>query len=104
MQSPLLWGSVPFGDVVAWADFLGGHERWHRVMARVTLTRMFTMDDLKDSLDVHAELHQELAHALGAIALPGLDLYDLGEESSFVGFMQVHAAESQRLQLVAGVL
>lgn len=104
MQSPLLWAAVPFGDTVAWADFLGEHERWHRSLARATRTRIFTLDDLTDSMDVHAELHTELAHALGAVAVPGLDLYDLSNEDAFVGFMQIHSAESLRLQLVAGVL
>lgn len=103
MISPLLWQTVPFKDNDAWQDFLGMHASWHREMSKLLGTGFNLYDDLRISLDQHAEDHGALADKLGLSRAGDLESFDLNEATSFAGFMWVHALDSERLRIAAGL-
>jgi len=101
--NPLLWQSVPFEDRDAWFDFLHHHEVWHRELAKKEQTSMQPLDDMRDNLLPHANMHRELSDALNIPPATDLVAYDLSDETSFVGWMASHAIDHDRLRQAAGL-
>jgi hypothetical protein len=101
--SPLLWQSVSFGDEDAYLDWLGQHGFWHDALAAVTATPRLNFDDLRLEMLRHANVHAAVAKALGVPVAPDLASYDLRDRESFVGFMQTHALDHQRLRVAAAI-
>lgn len=104
MISPLLWQALPFEDETAWLDFLRQHEATHIELARLTKTRIQTLDDLRDDLQPHATMHNVLADLFSLARVTDLVGYDLRDESSFYGFSSVHALDHVRLASAIGLV
>lgn len=83
-------------------DWLGHHAWHHARLARATQTARLLIDDLRDYPDVHAGLHQAVAHALGVAPPPDFLSYDLTDRAAFEAFMLVHALDHQRLDASIG--
>lgn len=100
---PVLWQGVPFGDKDAFLDWNGHHQAWHQALAKVTQTQYLAIDDLRDQLLRHSQMHAQLDLALRIPSAYDLVSYDLNERSSWEGFMQVHGDTHQRERLAAGI-
>lgn len=101
--SPLLWQSVPFASETAYLDFHGQHERWHYELAKATGTPFILTDDLKQNLTPHANMHNALADALGVTRVGDLETFDLEDETSWISFHFLNAADHQRFRTPAGL-
>jgi len=101
--SPLLFQSVPFGSETAWLDFLGQDASWHYELAKATGTSYRLIDDLKQNLEGHAAMHNEVADALGVTKVGDLTSFDLEDETSFVSFMFLESSDLQRMRAAAGL-
>jgi hypothetical protein len=104
--SPLLWQGMPFQHPEATLDFLGTHDAWHSVLARLPAARgvaEYRFDDLNHMLDVHQIVHEQLAQALGLSKPSDFSVYDLDVRSGWILFQQIHSLEHQRLRVAAGV-
>ena len=78
---PVLWQGVPFGDKDAFLDWNGHHQAWHQVLAKATQTQYLAIDDLRDQLLRHSQMHAQLDLALGIPSAYDLVSYDLNERS-----------------------
>ena len=101
--SPLLLQSVPHGSETAWLDALGVMGTWHYNLARATRTPYILLDDLKENLAPHASLHNAVADALGVTSVGDLESFDLEDETSFISFMFLEAADLMRFRAAAGL-
>ena len=103
LVSPLLWQSVPFKEPDAWLDFLGQHAWWHRELAKATKQSYTNLDDLRNNLEPHAHMHEEVAAALGINPNTDLSSYDLTTEQAFIGWMWVHSLDHERFRTATGL-
>lgn len=103
LMSPLLWEGTPFDDPDAWDDFQGIHAAWHRELAKVTVTPIVALDDLRETLDLHGNLHDAIADALLIPHGEDLRSQDLNDRDNFETFMLIHAADHERLRRAAGL-
>ena len=103
MISPLLFQSTPFGSETAWNDFLGQDGMWHLNLAKATGTPYILIDDLKQNLAPHAAMHNAVADALGITKVGDLESFDLEDETSFISFMFLEAADLMRMRAAAGL-
>lgn len=86
LQSPLLWQALQFGAPNAWLDWLGVHQQWHRELAINSGKRFCLFDDMKENLELHAIVHDELASHYGVSPVGDLVSFDLNDEASWQGF------------------
>lgn len=103
MISPLLWMSTPFDSETSYLDFHGMHERWHYELAKATRTPFILTDDLKDNLAPHASMHNALAQALNVTKVGDLESFDLNDETSWISWMFLNAADHVRFRSLAGL-
>jgi hypothetical protein len=101
--SPLLFQSVPFGSETAYRDFLGQLGSWHIELAKSTGTSYRLLDDLKDNLEGHAAMHNEVADALGITKVADLTSFDLTDETSWISFLFLEASDLTRFRTAAGL-
>ncbi len=76
---------------------------WHTELAKQTLTRMIPMDDLRDNLAPHAQMHDELAQAYGVSPVGDLESFDLNDENSFQSWTFLHSLDHTRFQQASGL-
>lgn len=105
LVSPLLWQSQPTKDETAWQGFLGDHDQWHQLLAKLTKTQWLPLDDLKTSygLSTHQRMHDAVANALGIPSAGDISSFNLDDPDQFISFMYLNSIDHQRLRLVLGV-
>lgn len=103
LMSPRLWESISYKDPDSFHDFLFRHDGWHRELAKLTQTRYWATDDLKQNLLNHAQMHINVAQALAIPQIGDLLSFDLADPESFLNFMFLNATDHERFRLVTGL-
>jgi len=92
----VLWSAIPFGDRDAFYDWNLQHFLTHVALAQKTRTSIITLDELRTDPFPHAQVHRNLAVALGAADNLDFASFDLTDRDSYLTFMlshsQVHAS------------
>lgn len=101
--SPLLWMSLPFKSETAFLDWGGQHQTWHYALARATKTAFILLDDLRDNMESHASLHNQIADALGVSRVGDMTSFSLEDETSWISFHYLNAADHERFRVAAGI-
>ena len=102
--SPLLWQGLPFQHPDGEMDFLGMHDKWHDMLAKtVGLVPIYNLDNLKTMLDIHQNMHEDLARVLDIAPPADFSVYDLEQRQGWVLFMQAHSIEHERLRAATGL-
>lgn len=110
MIDPFIWNAVPFGDRNAFLDFEGQHQLWSQAVAdhlnvagtpfqSLVLWNLMT----PDGRQAHQQWHINANHAVGILGPGDLVSYDLRNKDEFASWVFLHAQESARLRVAAGV-